>query len=528
MASRRDELNAYTFAKKRMVAAFLQPSSAATEEGTPSPLRAVVPGLVTGALLLAGFGAWGLLKPTAPKGWDKPRAHVIVGSSSTTRYVILETDGKPQLHPVLNLASAKLLLDPGQSSIIRVKDSVLDNGHITRGPTIGIPYAPDRMPSADEAGKRKRWAVCEQPGGDQANQTTQKAVFLFAGREADKVEGPQRLHGSQALYVQGPGENGPRYLVDSAGTKYLLRGPGSAQGRQALDDPRYNLLLRTVFADGAQPQQVTQDWLDTLNDGSPVEFPVVPGEVGADAGVPGLGEANRVGRVLETRNATAIQHYVVLRGKVQRVSDFVANLLLSSDQLKDLNPGGTPEQVNSAQFTSDTTGEFYGSARWPREVPRQANSADPAGGDGARDTVCSILTGVRSDGTTQVATWAGRDYPAAIVDGATSAYVTPGTGLLYRQFQGTSTGTGLTFLVTDTGLRYQVQANNDSTSGKSKIGAERKDPGAPEGAQEPVNQAQARLGYQDVRPVPVPVKWSQFLPVGPRLDTNSARRPQGS
>ena len=43
MASRRDELNAYTFAKRRMLAAFLQPSPDGSEEGAPRPLRGVFP-----------------------------------------------------------------------------------------------------------------------------------------------------------------------------------------------------------------------------------------------------------------------------------------------------------------------------------------------------------------------------------------------------------------------------------------------------------------------------------------------------
>ena len=112
MASRRDELNAYTFAKKRLVAQFLQPSPTGTEEGAPRPLRGVLPGLIVGVLILAGFGAWGMFKPKAPEGLGQAGKNVIIGSESTTRYVVLKTDKKAQLHPVLNLASAKLLLDP--------------------------------------------------------------------------------------------------------------------------------------------------------------------------------------------------------------------------------------------------------------------------------------------------------------------------------------------------------------------------------------------------------------------------------
>ncbi|MFD0603539.1 type VII secretion protein EccB [Streptomyces aureus] len=115
MASRRDELNAYTFAKRRTLASFLQPSPSGSEEGAPKPLRAVLPGVIVGVVVLAVFGAWGMFKPTAPPKWDELHKNVIVASKSTTRYVVLRTDGKKQLHPVLNMASAKLLVDPSDN-----------------------------------------------------------------------------------------------------------------------------------------------------------------------------------------------------------------------------------------------------------------------------------------------------------------------------------------------------------------------------------------------------------------------------
>ncbi|MEU1372698.1 type VII secretion protein EccB [Streptomyces triculaminicus] len=522
MASRRDELNAYTFAKKRTVAAFLQPSLNGSEEGAPRPLRTVLPGIVVGALLVAGFGAWGVFKPVAPKGWDDVGAHVIVGSDSTTRYVVLVTEGKKQLHPVLNLASARLLISPGRSGVIKVRESELDNGHIPRGPTLGIPYAPDRMPSAAQAGNEKQWAVCQQPGG--GGKTTQKAVFLFSGGDpkAKRLDGTQRLRGGQALYVQGPDD--ARYLVDPGGTRYLIGGPDWKNA----DEADHNLLLRALFHDGAQPQRVTKEWLGTLREGTPVTFPETGGTIGDSAGVPTLGKANRVGMILQAPTGTSTQHYVVLPGKVARVSEFVAKLLLSSRALSPLDQAGTPQRVSAADFTPDAQ-EFYGDRHWPTQVPRQAN----AGGD-AKGTVCSLFAGLDAGGTPKLGVWAGKEYPATIPDGATSAYVTPGSGLLYRQVTGRQTNSGAVFLVTDTGLRYAVQSNSDSATAKSKIGEERTsaEPGSPENGAAPgvseADQARIRLGYQNVTPVAVPANWSQFLPTGPRLDANSARQPQGS
>lgn len=513
MASRRDELNAYTFAKKRTVAAFLQPSTTGTEEGAPRPMRAVIPGVIVGALILAGFGAFGMFKPKAPKDWAAPGTKVIIGKDSTTRYVVLSTgkgkNKKVLLHPVLNLASARLLLDPQQFKVIQVSDDILDAGKPPRGPILGIPYAPDRLPSDKEAGKSKRWAVCEQPGGGKGN-TVQKATFVLGERDLSRTEGKKRLGGGQVLYVKG--QDGLRYLVDAGGTKYLVRGTQT-------DAP----FLTRALVGSKEPQSVTDDWLATLHTGSPVDFPAIPGVVKAPAGVGGglTPEQDRVGMVLQAQTGSGPQHYVVLQGKVQPVSDFTAWLLINSPQTDKLDMRGEAVGVDAASFAPQDT--FFGAEnRWPQQKTEQVNDA---GGD--RDTVCSVLRKVDDKGRTTLSTWAGSEYPAEITAGGTSTYVTPGTGLLFTQVQGKQTKPdGSLFLVTDTGLRYAVQANGDSDKGRSSIGTgdqEKQQDGRPE-----PSQAQIRLGYGKVTPTLVPITWSEFLSKGPRLDTNSARQPQGS
>ncbi|MEU0369427.1 type VII secretion protein EccB [Streptomyces sp. NPDC006283] len=514
MASRRDELNAYTFAKKRTVAAFLQPSPSGTEEGAPRPLRAILPGMIVGVLILAGFGAFGMFKPKAPKDWATPGTRVIVGKDSTTRYVVLQTgkgkDKKVLLHPVLNLASARLLLTPDQFKVIQVADDILDSGKPPRGPILGIPYAPDRLPSEKEAGKAKRWAVCEQPGAGEGA-SVQKATFIFADRDLKRTEGKSKLAGGQVLYVEG--KTG-RYLVDATGTKYLVRGTE--------DDADF--LTRALVDDRTQPQPVTDDWLATLHEGSPIDFPVIPGDVGAPAGVGGglTAEQDKVGMVLQAQTGAGPQHYVVLAGKVRPVSDFTAWLLINSPQTDELDMGGEATVVDAASFTPEPE-DFAAEKRWPKEKAEQVNSAT-----GGRDTVCSVLRKVDDKGRTTLSTWAGSAYPAEITAGGTSTYVTPGSGLLYTQVQGKQTKPdGSLFLVTDTGLRYAVQANGDSDSDRSDIGAGEQGGQQQDGRPEP-SQAQIRLGYGKIVPSLVPITWSEFVSKGPRLDTNSARQPQGS
>ncbi|MFE9403969.1 type VII secretion protein EccB [Streptomyces sp. NPDC006530] len=508
MASRRDELNAYTFAKRRTLASFIQPSPTGSEEGAPRPLRAVLPGAVMAVVLLAAFGAWGMFKPAAPPGWDTPGEKVIIASKSTTRYVVLTTDGTKELHPVLNMASAKLLLDPGKGQVVNVDESVLDKGSLPHGATLGIPYAPDRLPSPEEAGAAKRWAVCERPGD--GGRAIQKAAFVLADRDRSRTDGAERLTGGELMYVVGA-EDRTRYVVDARGTKYPV---GSDE-----------LLLRALVGAGREPERVSKEWLDTLRSGDPVAFPSVEGAVGAPAEVPGTlpREANRIGMVLRAPNGAGAQYYLVQRGKVSPVSDFTAKLLLNSRQLGGLLTTGRAMETNASPFTPETA-EFPAGRDWPRELPVAVNAAGTA--SGGRNTVCNVLRDVdKGTGATTLSTWAGTDFPAPLPTGSSSAYVTPGSGQLFRQIQGSQTTAGGVFLVTDTGLRYAMQSNSDSAAGDSGAGltAEQR-----KQLDQEAQQAQTRLGYAKTEPAPIPMTWSTFLPTGPRLSTGAARQPQGS
>ncbi|MGV9933418.1 type VII secretion protein EccB [Streptomyces olivaceoviridis] len=509
MASRRDQLNAYTFAKRRMLASFVQSSPDASDEGAPRPLRAILPGAIVGVVVLAAFGAWGMFKPTAPQGWDDPGQKVIIASKSTTRYVVLRTKGKTQLHPVLNMASAKLVLDTQSDvDVVTVDESILDDGKIPHGVTIGIPYAPDRLPSDKEAGTAKQWAVCERPSG--SGSSIQKAAFVLAERDQAKLtDTREKLHGGQLLYVAAPDKK--QYVVDAHGRAYPV-------------DASDSLLLQTLVGADRTPQQVTKEWIATLHPGDPISFPPVDGVPGAAANAPGQldTQANRVGMVLRAPVNGQEQYFVVLPGRVAPVSDFVAQLLLASKNLVKLGQAGHPQEVSAGAITRGEP--FAADHKWPSEKPTAVN--DPSTADGSRNTVCNVLNDVDPDnGDTTLSTWAGTDFPAVLPTGSSSAYVTAGSGQLYRQFQGSETKAGPVFLVTDTGLRYALQSNDDSAAGDQGIGISAKQR---KQLQQEAKLAQTRLGYADVNPAPIPAPWSEFLPTGPRLSTAAARQPQGS
>ncbi|MDF3147334.1 MULTISPECIES: type VII secretion protein EccB [unclassified Streptomyces] len=521
MAKRRDELAAYTFARKRTVAAFLAPSPGGSEEGAPRPIRTVMPSLGVGLVLVIGFIAWGVIKPTAPKGWDTPGEYIIVDSDSTTRYVVLNdktSNGKKTktLHPVLNYASAKLLLDKGKGSVIEVPGKEIDKSAIPHGATLGIPYAPDRLPSKEDAEKAKTWAVCERPV-EGAARAIDRAVFVLNATDAKELNNAGKVGPREVLYVRDT-RTKLDYLVDSKGNKFLLGGP-------SLETTTMEKLRAAAIgttAAGSEPQLVSSEWLSTLNDAGVITFPTVPA-AGGPTQVQGLPADTKVGRVIKAQDAQIAQYYVVLQDKVAAITPFVAGLIRAAwgmDESADI-------KLSTSQIIDANGGDasrFYTDKGWPETVPRQANSPATATAE-ARTTSCSVYNGTIGEGNKpQLAAWAGTTYPKRIVADSLSAYVSSGSGLLFTEVTGAAEGGGAQYLLTDTGLRYSLPKSNDSAAKGNSNGSSS---GSSNGDASETDKARTRLGYEDVsQPSFVPQTWATFIPKGPTLDTGSAAQEQ--
>ncbi len=518
MATRRDELNAYSFARRRTVAAFLSPSPHGSEEAAPRPFKTVLPSVGVATLIVVGFGAWGMLSPTAPKGWDSEGKNILVGSDSTTRYVLVKTKGeeKLSLHPVLNLASAKLLLNGENPKVMKIKESVLDESKYAMGATVGIPFAPDRLPSAKDAETVKTWALCEAPGEDEQ---PVRATYVLDQADYDSLlhKGKKELNQSQALYVEAPvqgSEIGQRYMVTSDGRAYTMGGKDwKLRSEQAM-----KTLERAIFGDGATPQKVSREFIETLNVVGDVDFPDMAGEAGAPADVVGLDpNYSKVGLVLEAPSGSGTQKYIVLKDRVQPVSDFTAQLWLRSSFANGLYGGENPEAVKvTFNDIQPADGEWNSEKNWPSEPVTQANTHWEAGGN---KVSCSIWHGKDDEytGLPKMTVWTSQDYPKDVAQSGSSTYVSPGSGLLYKKITGKDAGGGNSYLVTDTGLRYSVPARNDSeVTGGEKADAQQ------------TNTAQVRLGYGKIKAVSVPAAWSDLLAAGPELSSGNAQQAQGS
>ncbi|MFD8548579.1 type VII secretion protein EccB [Streptomyces sp. NPDC059649] len=552
MASRRDELNAYSFARKRTNAAFLKPLPNGSIESAPKPLKAVVPSIIMGVLMLVGFGACGILKPVAPSGWDEVGKNVIVGDESTTRYIVLNTkdaNGNNQklLHPILNLASARLLLDP-KFQVVKVKESELD-GKIPHGPAIGIPFAPDRLPSADDADKPKTWAVCNRPGTG-ADSKPQQAVFVLAGKDKQLVDDTRKgkLDFRQALYVEDP--DGKKWLVDYNGMAFEFNSTAAGWQPPGGREQGDNDLRRIIFGAKAEPQKVSQQFMDTLlkvPSVMAISMPMVQGAGSQTNNTEVPAKARTVGSILEDSDG---QKYVVEKDGIEQVTNFVAKLLSEGPNAQKVNPSSNAAldvvQVAKGSFhpKPDVTGNGYSTflgkvpgtsidSPWPSEAVTAANDftqdaqTSGLGGTTKSGVACSVYKGTDRkypggeekqlgypNGVPEMQTWVGDDYPAKIASGA-SSYVTPGSGLLYTEVATPKAKNGSLFLVTDTGLRYLIPRNNDSAT---KAGSDK----------EEVDKARLHLGYGGTHPPLILKAWSSLLSNGPVLDIRSAKKPQSS
>jgi hypothetical protein len=125
-ADTRDEVAAQRFRSRRMRSALLtgdpdRPNAPLSRLGA-----GVYGGILVTVLLLAVAGIDGVLRPGNSTAWQEPGAFVVDGDTGA-RYVFL--DGV--LHPMLNYASAKLLLGDGLH-VVTVSGSSLDPA--VRGP----------------------------------------------------------------------------------------------------------------------------------------------------------------------------------------------------------------------------------------------------------------------------------------------------------------------------------------------------------------------------------------------------------
>lgn len=291
MPSRRDQVEAYSFAAGRLRSALVR----AEPDAPRPPLRRTPIGLIIGAVLallaLGGVAMLALLRPASSPGWQQPGT-LIIEKETGNRFLL--TEGR--LHPVLNYASARLLL-PRKFQTAAV--SARDLAGIPHGGRVGIEGAPDLLPARPGG---RTWLVCATSTTAADGRTTPHLTVrldqpMGTALGAALVSGPDA-----GLYIL---HNGRRLKVTAS---WVIRALGYA---------------------AVPPVPVTSSWLDTVPAGPDLASITVTGRGSAGPG------GARVGQVASsTLPGQPTQYFLVLAGGLVPLNETVVALILGDPQTR--------------------------------------------------------------------------------------------------------------------------------------------------------------------------------------------------
>ena len=184
MASKSDLLDAQSFSRRRLLTAFVSGAPGGRELEPAKPLRGVVAGISLSIVVLLVGLFMALMQKGLPSDWGN--GNLIIDQSTGSRYITIDEE----LWPILNIASARLLLEPDASAKPIVVSGGLLTGIAVRD-TIGIPGAPDTVPAPEKL-VNTGWTACVAGDGIDTRVLTtpiatrtaldEAAVVTFDGR----------------------------------------------------------------------------------------------------------------------------------------------------------------------------------------------------------------------------------------------------------------------------------------------------------------------------------------------------------
>ena len=320
MATKNDLIEAQSFSRRRLLTAFVSGAPGGKELEPAAPLRAVFTAIaLTAAVLLVGL-FWGLIQPGLPKGWEDGR--LILVKDTGARYVTIDS----VLHPVINTASARLLIPSNEFRVISTDQRALEG--VELGSTLGIVGAPDALPAPDDL-VNAGWTACvtDEAGTD---------VRVEPDAAADAAAGAAVVSSPTGLFVLADDR---RYAVDAQQNDAVLRAAGVA----SLD-----------------PRDVSTPWLNLFAPGADL----APFTV-ADAGTPVAGTDFAVGDVVHIGGAPETERYLI------DADGALAPLSPLARELYQLGSGAGSEAVAEVSATDvsglPTTDDPAGGIDWPAD-----------------------------------------------------------------------------------------------------------------------------------------------------------------
>lgn len=334
MATKKDLIEAQGFSRRRLLTAFTSGAPGGTELEPAKPLRAVVAGVALAALVVLAGVFYGLVRPGLPADWENNA--LILVTDTGARYVA--RDGT--LHPVLNTASARLLMPAGEYRVISTDQAAIAG--IPVAGTVGILGAPDDLPAPGDLAA-DGWTACAVEGGTAVSIGRTPLARAATG-------GTVVVRGDDRFIVFG----GTRFAVDADAAAPVLRAAG---------------------LDTATATEVDGRWLNLFTPGTPLAPLVVTGAGHSVAGSP-----FPVGTAVHPVGAADSERYVITAaGELARLTPFAYQLYL-------LGTGaelGAAREVGPAEIAGlPNAAELAGGADWPVE----AIAPLPAG-----ETPCALL-----------------------------------------------------------------------------------------------------------------------------------------
>ena len=414
------QVSGHRFLLRRIECALLGRDIRAINEPIRAPMQSLLAGSLLAIVVLAGGAVLAVLRPQ-PASADAP---ILMGKQSGALYVRIGEI----LHPVLNLASARLIMKT-DADPLPIPESQLSASK--RGPMLGIPGAPQYLgaPLTDD---ELQWTVCDSGGG--ASQGTTVVV----GRS----EGPlsHRLASGQSVLV----------TPASGGSTYLLY-----DGHRAVVNLTEAAVVRALGIDGRNPLAVSPVLLNAVPEAPPITAPRIR-NAGGRGPLPGF----PIGSVLRMARADGDEYYVVLSNGVQRVGQVAADLVRFNDSHGTRTAiSVAPDLIRATPTVTELSVDTF---------PDRA----PASVDVSGTTVCvgwthrtsggraspeiSFLTGGLPIPTGQEpVTLTQDDGKGPAID---AVYLPPGRSAYVRAtgLSGDNARAGTRYLITDTGVRFAI------------------------------------------------------------------------
>lgn len=272
----KSQVQAYRFVLRRMESALVRKDAVMLHDPMGSHKRATGAGAALAAIGVIGFLVWGLF---GGKGTVPEPGNIVIAKESGSVFVVTSDDrAQKRLVPMLNMASAKLLVmaqggQQGSGSVptTTVKEAALAD--FPRGPVTGMVNAPTYLPSADNPAEPS-WAICDV--GDVANVSSSRV------EEATDVKttviGGDGNHGTElapnrSLFVKDQ-SSGEEYLIYRVENLSGNRQHTHAVKSKITDDET----VRDIYGlNSATPRTITTNMLNAIPTVPDLQVPDIQG-----------------------------------------------------------------------------------------------------------------------------------------------------------------------------------------------------------------------------------------------------------